>query len=83
MAKKTYVEMEDALRFRETFKGSNVHADTEDGIYKVWSYQTHIFSKKGQGEVWLDNKYYSHTTSKIQNMLIRVFNLNDGIEKRS
>ena len=79
----TYAKMEDALRFRETFDGNSVYTDTEDGIYKVWSYQTLIFIKKGQGEVWFDNNYYSVTTSKIQNMLIRVFNLNDGIEKRS
>ena len=84
--KATYKEMRELLKSREPFKGNSVEAVyISGGSYKVYSYGTLIFEidSKHNGETFhLDNKFYSVTTSKIQNMLIEVFNLNNGVKKR-
>lgn len=78
-----YEEMQEALAFKQGFKSNSVSAKWEDGRYTVYSYSTVIYrSRDDMGLYYLDNKYYSVTTSKLQNMLIRVFKLNSEIEKR-
>jgi len=77
----TYKEMEDKLRNKESFNGNSVVAEYEDGMYKVWSYGTEILRTNGF-DFNFDNSYYSVTTSKIQNMLIDVFGLNNNVRKR-
>ena len=76
----TYKEMENKLRKYEEFEGNSVEAvyDEYSNKYEVYSYNTRIYCNDG----YFDNSYYSTTTSKLQNMLIRVFNLNNKIEKR-
>ena len=62
----------------QDFKGNSVEAFTVYGNYYVRSYNTIIFELDGDGNKSFNNKYYSVTTSKIQNMLIDIFGLNGG-----
>ncbi|HQP00306.1 MAG TPA: hypothetical protein PL042_06830 [Caldisericia bacterium] len=72
----TYKQMPNKLINREEFNGNSVTATIENGIYKVYSYNTLIFSHDiNNSENYFNNKYYSNTTSRIQNMLISIFNL--------
>jgi len=76
----TYKYMPSKLARHLGFKGNSVEAvyDEYSNKYEVYSYNTRIYCNDG----YFDNSYYSATTSKIQNMLIDVFNLNNGIKKR-
>lgn len=76
----TYNEMQSNLDNCQTFKGNSVTAKTEDGLYNVYSYVTLIFSFDiGKQEVVkFDNSFYSSTTSKIQNLIIKAYKLNEG-----
>ena len=76
----TYKDMPRALKNYEEFKGNSVSAyyDEYFNKYEVYSYNIRIYCNDG----YFDNSYYSMTTSKLQNMLIDVFNLNNGIKKR-
>lgn len=80
-----YSEMRSMLDNCQTFNGNSVTAVFEDGLYKVYSYQTCIFAYDigKQETIKFDNSYYSDTTSKIQNILIEVYKLNNGVTKRS
>ena len=82
--KLTYKQIPSAVSNFETFKGNSVEALDNIQSYKVWSYNTLIFKyNKLDNEVeYFNNSYYSTTTSKIQNILIDIFNLNDGKKKR-
>jgi hypothetical protein len=81
----TYKEIPNKLRNFEDFKGNSVRAILiAQNTYKVYSYDTLIFEYNyNQSKVeYFDNSYYSNTTSKIQNILIDVFSLNNGKRKR-
>ena len=82
--KLTYKQIPTTIRSFETFKGNSVEGLNNIETYKVWSYNTLIFKyNKLSNEVeYFNNSYYSSTTSKIQNILIDIFNLNDGKKKR-
>lgn len=73
-----YKSMKWKLSNKQSFSGNSVTARYSNGTYEVWSYDTLIFNDKG----YFSNRYYSTTTSKLQNMLIDVFSLNDGKKKR-
>ena len=76
----TYKDMSYKLARYEEFKGNSAEAvyDEYSNKYEVYSYNIRIYCNDG----YFDNSYYSMTTSKLQNMLIDVFNLNNGIKKR-
>jgi len=75
----TYKEMPSKLAKYEEFIGNSVKsAYSNKGIYQVYSYETLIYASNG----YFDNSYYSVTTSKLQNMLIDIFNLNNGKKER-
>ena len=82
--KLNYKQIPNAISNFETFKGNSIEALDNIQSYKVWSYNTLIFKyNKVNNEVeYFDNSYYSTTTSKIQNILIDIFNLNNGKKKR-
>ena len=82
--KLTYKEIPSAIRNLETFKGNSIEALNNTETYKVWSYDTLIlkYNKVNKEVEYFDNGYYSTTTSKLQNILIDIFNLNNGIKKR-
>ena len=79
----TYKEMKQELRNKQSFTGNSVTARYNSfGYYIVESYATTIFEDRGDNKYYFDNSYYSTTTSKLQNMLIDIFSLNDGKKKR-
>lgn len=91
MKQTTYREMPCLLSRELPFKGNSVTAVEIEGkntlTYRVYSYNTVMFEKtyffgSGTTEIHFNNRYYSMTTSKIQNMLIDVYGLNNGIRKR-
>ena len=71
---KTYKEIPDAITKQENFAGSSVQGYKENDWYYVYSYGTlmAIVLANGAGVV-LNKKKYSPTTSKIQNILRRLF----------
>ena len=80
----SYIEMTAKIRNCEPFNGNSVTAEGNRDNYTIYSYNTEIFNWKGTGGglMTFNNKYYSVTTSKIQNMIIRIFGLNNGKTKR-
>lgn len=78
-----YREMSYYLINQIPFVGNSVTAVMVGGEYQVFSYDTLIFSGENGHETYFNNGYYSSTTSKLQNMLIRAYGLNDGICKRA
>ena len=82
--------MESKVYNLEDFNGNSVSG--ERGInnnghknYKIYSYTTLIFEWDFVtcNVEYFNNKSYSPTTSRIQNMLIRWYGLNNGVEKRN
>jgi len=82
--KLTYKEIPSAISNFETFNGNSIEALNNIQTYKVWSYDTLIFkyNKIDKEAEYFDNSYHSTTTSKLQNILIDIFNLNNGTKKR-
>ena len=76
--------MPQLLKNRESFAGNSVSAVMADGKYIVYSYNTIILITDCVTDTVLEfnNRFYSVTTSKLQNMLIDVFNLNGASHKR-
>ena len=79
MARITEKDFEYYISNRLPFKGSSAWAILENDSYQVFSYQTKMYDDK---EKYFDNTFYSTTTSKIQNAIIRATGVNSGIEKR-
>lgn len=69
-------DVENYLASKTPFMASNIFAcyDNEDN-YTVYSYQTIILKVYTSGKIYFDNKFYSSTTSKLQNKIKRVFKL--------
>lgn len=69
-----YKEVELALEALEPFKhGDSMRAISENGWYKVFSYNTQIARYSQIEDVWYVNPHkYSVTTSKQQNLVKRV-----------
>lgn len=57
------------IKQREPFRGSSVRGVIEDGLYLVYSYHTPIAAFHDTGWIYFDNKSYSPTTSRIQNLV--------------
>ena len=69
-----YKGIEKALEMCETFKhGESMRATREQGLYRVFSYNTEIARFNEIEGVWYVNpNKYSVTTSKQQNLVKRV-----------
>ena len=83
--KATYRDIPRLLEARQEFDVNSVKAfwNVNTNNYEVYSYNTRIFlQSRGRVLTEFNNKYYSVTTSKLQNMLIDVFKLNDGKRTR-
>ena len=80
-----YREILEKLEDCEDFNGSNVTAYTDNDVYKVFSYRTLIFAydRHNRSVEVFDNKFYSSTTSKIQNLIIKAYKLNNGVTARN
>jgi len=82
-----YAQVRDALYNRESFQHGScnaLRADHSDrtihgqrGIYRVWSYNTLIlsYSLDEHCVTFFDNRRYSNTTSRLQNMIRDQFGL--------
>lgn len=59
------------LRRNYTFRGSSSWSIiTEDNTYEVYSYNTLIATKQlDTGESWVSDEKYSNTTSRLQNLI--------------
>jgi hypothetical protein len=82
MSQLNYRQIETALARREEFKGNSCHAVWLGDSYAVYSYKTRIFTvegsyagKPGRGELELDTRKYSVTTSRLQNIIRRVWGI--------
>jgi len=74
MATVNYAQVRDALYYRESFEHGSCHAIRYDsGAYLVYSYGTLIlhcdFDSDGDALTYFDHRYYSVTTSRLQNMI--------------
>lgn len=71
MKRITYKDLENALKNREDVVCSSVKAVNQKGRYLVYSFETVIAVKKN-GKWYLNEHYYSKTTSKLQNLVKEV-----------
>lgn len=67
-----YKAMREAIKNRQEFNGNSVTAEIEEltGSYLVKSYNTIILEILPNGVLGFNNKRYSVTTSKLQNLII-------------
>ncbi len=49
--------------------------------YVIYSYSTEIYREYPDGQKWMNDAKYSHTTSKQQNMIRRIKGLTKGQNK--
>lgn len=73
-----YREMTQAIRERRQFEGNSVSAHYDGGDYVVKSYNTEMLRIGSGGAVKFNNRRYSVTTSKLQNMIIDTLHLPDS-----
>lgn len=73
----TYRDMQTALENREDFDGNSASAFTdESGKYIIMSYNTIMAIIGTSGEVeYYNEKKYSMTTSRLQNMIKRAYSI--------
>ncbi|PWM76724.1 MAG: hypothetical protein DBY32_11410 [Phascolarctobacterium sp.] len=75
----TYREIPALLESKARFTGNSCYAVSFLDEYSVYSYHTLIYRevchKDGSKDVYFDRSYYSRTTSRLQNILRKVFNL--------
>lgn len=70
MAHSTYQEIRTALKHGCPFVGNSAQARRNDhGRYNVYSYGTRILSIDGDTVTYFNNVRYSHTTSRLQNII--------------
>jgi len=93
MTKTTYDAMPRLIRQRKPFEGNSVIAElSRDGDqYMIYSYNTLIarFDRTSARDknredfplVFFDNKQYSSTTSRLQNIIIDVVGLRDNLDR--
>ena len=66
--KTTYAVMLDKIRGRETFTGNSAKGVAySDNDYAVVSYDT-VIATYDDGVFWVSDKFYSKTTSRLQNL---------------
>jgi hypothetical protein len=87
-----YTEVRDALYHRETFVHGSCHGARRDGftssvtgnvipgVFEVWSYSTLILTYDLDTSTvrYFDNRRYSNTTGRLQNMIRAAFPPLDG-----
>ena len=73
----TYRQIPDFIAGLTPFIGNSVTAYTKDGHYVVNSYNTIIaeIDTVSRKPVYFDTKYYSRTTSRLQNILRDCFDM--------
>ena len=70
MSYTSYSQMENAIFAKDSFTGNSAYANWGSDVYCVYSYTTLIASyDRKTGEVWLNPRKYSNTTSRLQNII--------------
>lgn len=77
MRANNYGDVRRALANRQEYKHGSSYAERTNDEYRVYSYKTLIlvYSLLKQELVSFNDSYYSHTTSRLQNMLRVAFNI--------
>lgn len=72
-----YRDIEQAISNLEEFRGSSARGEIDGNEYVIISYETEMARVRlSDGEVLTFNdKYYSSTTSRLQNIIKRVLNI--------
>lgn len=81
MGYSNYAQVERAIKNREEFTGNSCRGYWDDGEYVVVSYNTviakatsvRVVGADRGAELWLNPKKYSVTTSRLQNIIKRVW----------
>lgn len=81
MKKATYREIPALLKSRKPFEGNSVYAINRtlcngSKDYSVYSYDTCIYEEYNGKCSYFDDSFYSRTTSRLQNILRSVFEIN-------
>lgn len=64
------------LMDKKAFQASNIFACYDNNnSYVVYSYQTIILKVSAKNDIYFDDKYYSRTTSKLQNKIKQAFGM--------
>ena len=74
-----YNDMPDLMRRRMSFTGNSVTAIREHNEYTILSYNMTIFiyDLRKKRVVYFDGRYYSVTTSRIQNLIRHIFKIGE------
>jgi hypothetical protein len=77
MSKQNYKEIENSLTVLDNFKGNSAEGEWIGDVYAVFSYNTIIATyDRSDGKRWVCPNKYSVTTSRLQNMVRRVWSVN-------
>jgi len=71
MAYTTNLQAVDKIAQLRPFEGNSMSAKHEGNEYRIYSYSTLIAVIEGREITYLDNQYYSRTTSKQQALIAR------------
>lgn len=82
MAYANYKQIEEAIQWAKDYTHGSSHAfakyNKDDVLeYNVWSYNTLILTLKGGVVTYFDPKHYSSTTSRLQNIIRRYWDVTD------
>lgn len=83
MKQLNYTQIEQAIRNKQEFKGNSCRGYYEGEEYVVVSYNTaiaratsvRVVGAERNGELWLNPRSYSKTTSRLQNIVKRAWGL--------
>ncbi len=70
-----YRTIPDLIINKQSFEGNSVTGYYENDIYKIKSYNTVMLEILPGGTIDFNNRFYSVTTSKLQNLIIRALEL--------
>lgn len=72
----TYNSIKDKILAKGGFRGNSASGQLENGgIFAVKSYKQWIFRIYPTGKTEFNNKFYSVTTSRLQNLIARFYGL--------
>jgi hypothetical protein len=75
MAQANYKQIEKAIIARENFRGNSCRGAWECGAYRVYSYSTLIAESGADASLYFNERKYSLTTSRLQNIIRRSWGL--------
>jgi len=77
MRNANYRQIPTLLDNRQPFTGNSASARIDgQGNYHVYSYETLIATWHNDGKTWLDVRKYSTTTSRLQNLVRKAWEMN-------